>query len=73
MKNTGAGFPSAARERGFQPSAKTAAPVEKAGTGLALVGQLVLLMQGQMQVNSQPGSGSVYRVILPLDRLITVR
>ena len=43
----------------------TSHKAEGNGLGLALVRQIVELSQGVVEVESQPGKGSTFRVILP--------
>ncbi len=53
----------------FQHSADFSYKFQGSGLGLALTYNLVTLMEGQIQVESQPGEGSLFRVELPLEVL----
>ena len=56
-RSDGAGSPSAGDSVMGRPAGT--------GIGLALVKELVALLQGRIEVNSQPGSGTVFTVYLP--------
>ncbi|MBX3623151.1 MAG: PAS domain-containing protein [Rhizobacter sp.] len=68
VEDTGIGMSAAQLERLFTPfdrlGAETTA-VQGSGIGLALTRKLVELMDGQIEVQSQPGHGSVFTVRLP--------
>lgn len=51
------------KDSGFQK-------MEGTGLGLTIVSRIVKLMQGEIQVSSQPGQGSTFRVILPQEMLL---
>lgn len=52
------------RFRGSQSSDR---PVEGSGLGLAIVKRLVDAMEGTITVDSTPGQGSVFKLVLPLE------
>lgn len=71
VKDTGSGIPQAELPHLFerfhrvtQPKARS---FEGSGIGLALVRELILLHGGEIEVESEPGSGSRFTVKLPLD------
>jgi signal transduction histidine kinase len=69
--DTGIGLSDEVRERIFErfyraPDAR-ALDAQGLGLGLNLVQQLVLAHDGRIEVESQPGDGSTFRVYLPLD------
>ena len=71
VKDTGIGIPPEEHARIFQPyvqalGAPTVQGTQGAGLGLAIVRQLVDLMGGAISLQSRPGSGAVFRVLLPL-------
>ncbi|MCS7041336.1 MAG: ATP-binding protein [Bryobacteraceae bacterium] len=70
VQDTGRGIPPEKLESIFQPFVQIASgpPEETAGTGLGLsiTKALVDAMGGSIHVESTPGSGSVFRVLLPL-------
>ncbi len=69
VADTGSGIPTAAQsslfERFFRVQGAEGRSHEGTGIGLALVGELVKLHGGTVKVESQPGQGSVFTVILP--------
>ena len=69
IEDTGAGIPESAREKIFQPFEQLTGPgavVEGTGLGLAITRELVELMGGELEMESQAGQGSTFRVALPL-------
>ena len=67
ISDTGLGIPVSARERLFAPFERFGSDpaVEGAGVGLALSKMLVEGMGGQILVESEPGAGSTFTVVLP--------
>lgn len=68
VSDTGPGIPAADRVRIFERFERGAASEKEhgAGLGLAITHRLVQLMQGSIEVDSAPGSGSRFIVHLPM-------
>ena len=64
VQDTGVGIEAGARERLFEPfyqvDPSSSRRFEGTGLGLAITHQLVVLMQGEMGVESEPGKGSTF-------------
>jgi PAS domain S-box-containing protein len=65
VADTGAGMPPEVRERIFEPFFSTKAVGEGMGLGLALCHSMVSDAGGVIEVESAPGQGSTFRVLLP--------
>jgi len=68
VQDDGPGIPLAQQSRLFEPFERLGrehGAVEGSGIGLALSRRLVELMDGSIEVDSEPGRGSVFRVRLP--------
>lgn len=64
VADTGIGMEEAVRLRAFEPFFSTKGPLGT-GLGLAMVAGVVQAHAGQVDVESRPGNGSVFRVRLP--------
>jgi len=68
--DTGPGIPTDKIDQLFIPFQKLNSPEQQAreglGLGLAIVKQLVTLMDGEIQIESQPGQGSTFTIIFPM-------
>lgn len=72
VSDTGIGIPAGKLEVVFQPFTQLVrGGVAREGTGLGLTiaRHLVLLMRGNIEVESEPGKGSTFRVTLPLPQV----
>jgi K+-sensing histidine kinase KdpD len=68
VSDTGLGIAEDQHQRIFEPfqrGEQAASTVEGAGIGLAVTKALVELMQGRIELDSRPGLGSSFRVLLP--------
>ena len=66
IEDTGIGIPASLQRRIFDPFFTTKAPGVGMGLGLAISHQIVRAMDGEITVESQPGSGTTFRVTLPI-------
>jgi TMAO reductase system sensor TorS len=73
VEDTGIGIPQEALGTIFDPfhqvDGAMSRRVEGTGLGLAIVRQLIEIMGGQIEVESEVGRGSIFRVELPFQRL----
>lgn len=65
IADTGAGIPASIIRRIFDPFFTTKAPGAGMGLGLAISHQIVHSMGGEILVESQPGAGSTFSILLP--------
>jgi PAS domain S-box-containing protein len=70
VSDTGAGMTPETRARVFEPFYTTKGPGEGTGLGLAISHSIVAGMHGRIEIASEPGAGSRFRVILPIARAI---
>ena len=66
FSDTGPGIPPDIRDRIFEPYFTTRAIGEGSGMGLAVVHGIVTDYGGSVSVNSEPGKGAAFRILLPV-------
>jgi two-component system, OmpR family, phosphate regulon sensor histidine kinase PhoR len=65
VRDTGSGMPPAARARAFERFYRTGARGEGFGLGLAIVREVVRVLDGSVELDSEPGVGTAVRLRLP--------
>jgi PAS domain S-box-containing protein len=68
ISDDGCGIPPEIRSRIFDPFFTTKPPGEGTGLGLAICHTIVSALGGEIDVESEPGRGSTFRVLLPAAR-----
>ncbi|PTL78915.1 ATP-binding protein [Vitiosangium sp. GDMCC 1.1324] len=66
FSDTGVGIPPHLRARIFEPFFTTKPVGEGTGLGLSVCHRLITQMKGSIEVDSEPGQGATFRVILPV-------
>ncbi|MBG0790281.1 MAG: transporter substrate-binding domain-containing protein [Desulfovibrionaceae bacterium] len=65
VRDTGVGIPPEILHRIFDPFFTTKGPSKGTGMGLAMVQRIVQTLDGNIEVHSEPGEGTLFRVFLP--------
>ncbi len=67
VADTGCGMPESVRSRIFEPFFTTRSRDKGTGLGLTLCADIVRRHSGEIRVKSDPGKGSVFEVLLPIE------
>ena len=65
VQDSGVGIPSDVMPRVFDPFFTTKAPGKGTGLGLAIVHRIVTALKGEIYIESQVGSGTIVKLIMP--------
>jgi signal transduction histidine kinase len=65
VKDTGCGMGEEVKRRLFEPFFTTKAPEKGTGLGLSMVANIVAAHAGHIQVESEPGAGTLFRIEFP--------
>ncbi len=71
VSDNGSGMDEATRQRAFEPFFTTKGETQHAGLGLATVIGIVEQSGGELRVDSAPGQGSTFRVLMPRAEAVT--
>jgi two-component system NtrC family sensor kinase len=66
VRDTGHGIPAAVLPKIFEPFYTTKPPGRGTGLGLSICYGIIELHRGRIEVDSEPGLGSSFRVYLPI-------
>jgi signal transduction histidine kinase len=66
VKDNGGGIPDHLREKIFQPFFTTKDPGQGTGLGLSVSSKIIEEHKGRIEVESEVGRGTTFRVILPI-------
>ncbi len=66
ISDTGAGIPPHLRARIFEPFFTTKPIGEGTGLGLSVCHRIITQLRGAIEVDSEPGQGSTFRILLPV-------
>ena len=69
VKDTGQGIPRSEQQRILQPfeQIRSNPSIEGTGLGLAIVNSLIQRMEGTINIDSMPGEGSTFTVVIPIN------
>jgi signal transduction histidine kinase len=65
VSDTGAGMPAAVRGRLFEPNSTTKPAGKGTSLGLGIIADIVAPHGGKVEVDSEPGRGTTFRIGLP--------
>ncbi|MGA2089909.1 MAG: ATP-binding protein [Endomicrobiales bacterium] len=68
VSDTGTGIPRELQTRIFDPFFSTKAAGKGTGLGLSLAYEIIQKHKGKIEIESEVGKGSLFRIILPIDR-----